>query len=74
MVLLWHHSEEPFSVPDGAFMFLSEVSIDYNYILKEALTSANCWPMRSTVLVFRFIHYILIMLCKHISVFFKMLS
>jgi len=22
MVLLWHHSEEPFSVPDGTFFFL----------------------------------------------------
>jgi len=22
MVLLWRHSEEPFSVPDGTFMFL----------------------------------------------------
>jgi len=31
MVLLWHHSEEPFLVPDVTFMFLC-VYTDYNEI------------------------------------------
>jgi len=26
MVLLWHHSEEPFSVPDGTFIVLCAAS------------------------------------------------
>jgi len=33
MVLLWHHSEEPFSGPDGTFMVMC-AGIQYNEVEK----------------------------------------